>query len=986
MKTHKIKTRRIIPLAVTIAALLNSVTPAHSAAYFWDGATNGLWNTNTNWSADILPTSADDLTILGPLNVAGALTIEFNVNNSANSLNFTNTAATNILNTTTGSAKTLSIGSGGITTGSGAVQIGALSATNTVPVTLLANQTWNIGAGGLTTTNFIGGTSRSLTKTGAGILTFNTGATNGFSGGLNVNGGTVALDFVNMTTPTNLMNASNPLSLGSGVLTMTGKNVATNSSQNFNGTTLGFGRNTINLTKGGAATSATLDLGALTINLGSITMINTGTVWAASATPVAEIIKVSSISGFTLPTLTGPTNAINVNAGFFYRTTATTSTSGARWVNVDSTGQLQGNVGLPAQPVSGSAPTTAYQISNGTGNITLIGNAESFGLATNATVSGTPRTLSLGSFTYTINGILGIGSQPSTISATSGRLIIGSAKNLVINNDHTGSITVSAPIDNNGSIAGVGGTASDVTVTSTIASGTHGAITLSGANTYTGFTYISSATLTLGANNVLPSTTVVTMGLGIDSSTLNLNAFSQSVAGIQLGSTVTGGTHTITSASAATLSVGSASDYSFGGQITGAGLALSKTGAGTQTLSGANTYGGGTSITQGKLIAQTSVTALGSAAVSIANNATLQLNNNGAADFDLNTTNAITGAGTLEISATDAPQTSDRNRVRVGNLSGFTGNISVLSNGMFGNFTDGNTTNQNLTIASGGFMAIGNTGTFNSGFGKLDGGGKIIRNAGTTSTATLTLGNNNATGGNFSGSIEGSTTANSSGTFGSSGITAVTKVGSGTQTLSGTNTYSGATTVSAGTLLINGSLSGSSAVSVGAAGTLGGSGTIGGATTVANGGKLSPGASSGTVGTLNFGGNLNISAVDTPNSFEFQLGSVGPGNSDIVDLTSVSGILNIGSGIGFSDFAFSDVSGFGVGTYTLFETDNTIVGSLDAADLAGTIAGMPVSLGLGDGTDIVLTVVPEPSSVALLGLGAIGLMRRRRRSQHFPVE
>jgi fibronectin-binding autotransporter adhesin len=452
----------------------------------------------------------------------------------------TNTAATTIGNLTGGLGDTLTIGSGGITTGTGTVQIGQISGTRTTPIALGANQIWNVGTGGLTVTNFISGTSRILTKAGTGILTFNGGSTNSFNGGLNVNEGTVTLNFANMGTPTNLLSAANPLSLGGGALTITGKDSATNTSQTFNAATFNAGRNAINVTKGASATSATLNLGALTINPGSVTVITTGTAWTAGTTPAAEIIRVNSIAGVTLPATAGAANGINVNAGFFYR--ASTSNGGARWVNVDSTGQLQGlPVSLPQQLTSGTV-TGATQ--NGSVSTTLAGNAQSYGLVTNA--GGSPRTLALAGNTYTINGILNIGSQNTTISATTGRLIIGAEKNFVINNDTTTSVTISAPIDNNGSIAGVGGDASNVLVTATNPTGTPGNITFSGVNTYTGSTTISKGTLSLGASNVLPNASAVVLDGG---TLLTGNSFTETAKSLSLtaASTITMGGATGTS-------------------------------------------------------------------------------------------------------------------------------------------------------------------------------------------------------------------------------------------------------------------------------------------------------------------------------------------------------------------------------------------------------------------------------------------------------
>lgn len=125
MKNRILSTARLsFPLATALAALFASQS-AHAVPYNWIGATAGTWNTTTNWSGAVVPTSADDLTILGPLNVAGALTINFDADNSANSLVFTNTAATSVTNSSSGADRTLTLGSGGITTGAGAVQLGA---------------------------------------------------------------------------------------------------------------------------------------------------------------------------------------------------------------------------------------------------------------------------------------------------------------------------------------------------------------------------------------------------------------------------------------------------------------------------------------------------------------------------------------------------------------------------------------------------------------------------------------------------------------------------------------------------------------------------------------------------------------------------------------------------------------------------------------------------------------------------------------------
>jgi len=68
------------------------------------------------------------------------------------------------------------------------------------------------------------------------------------------------------------------------------------------------------------------------------------------------------------------------------------------------------------------------------------------------------------------------------------------------------------------------------------------------------------------------------------------------------------------------------------------------------------------------------------------------------------------------------------------------------------------------------------------------------------------------------------------------------------------------------------------------------------------------------------------------------------------------------------------------GVYTLFATPGAVSGLLDTADLTGTIGSLSGTLGLADSdTDVVITIVPEPGTLGVLGLGALALALRRRR-------
>lgn len=217
---------------------------------------------------------------------------------------------------------------------------------------------------------------------------------------------------------------------------------------------------------------------------------------------------------------------------------------------------------------------------------------------------------------------------------------------------------------------------------------------------------------------------------------------------------------------------------------------------------------------------------------------------------------------------------------------------------------------------------------------------------------------------------------------------ALTKTGTGTLTLGGYSSYEGPTIIQGGSLLLACTLNGTARVEVQSGATLGGFGNIittGGIKLLA-GGKLSPGDPNyqGPVGTLygdvSFDGfdiSLGVAATAS-HALLFDLAT--PLTSDQVG--AYGGALDIGTGgLAFDDFVFTALSGFGAGTYTLFDNNFSIVGSFDsnAAHLTGSIGGYLGTLGFADGGhDVVLTVTPEPGTLTLL-LGATALLGWRRR-------
>lgn len=203
----------------------------------------------------------------------------------------------------------------------------------------------------------------------------------------------------------------------------------------------------------------------------------------------------------------------------------------------------------------------------------------------------------------------------------------------------------------------------------------------------------------------------------------------------------------------------------------------------------------------------------------------------------------------------------------------------------------------------------------------------------------------------------------------------LTKSGPGLLDLSGANAYTGPTDVSNGTLRVNGTHTGGGLVSVFNGGTLGGTGTVADVT-VATGGRLSPGNSAGT---LTLTGNLDLSAAGASDAGELVF-ELGVSAQDLIALTA--GTLSLGGGtLGFNDFTFVDLGDLAPGQYTLVSTPNPVTGTLDGANLGGSVGAYSANLGLADGdTDLVLTVIPEPGALGAAGLLAVALLLRRRRA------
>ena len=165
-----------------------------------------------------------------------------------------------------------------------------------------------------------------------------------------------------------------------------------------------------------------------------------------------------------------------------------------------------------------------------------------------------------------------------------------------------------------------------------------------------------------------------------------------------------------------------------------------------------------------------------------------------------------------------------------------------------------------------------------------------------------------------------------------SGAGTVNQLGTGTTALSGSNSYTGATTVAAGTLLVDGQI-GLSDVSVLSGAAIGGSGTLGGSLSLAAGAQF---------------------------------------------VFSLNGALMVnGASVTFGDFGIDDLVGLDStvanGAYTLIDGTAPInfanVANLGAQNAVGISGGKQAYFSEGS---LVVNVIPEPSTYALLALAAAG--------------
>ena len=621
---------------------------------------------------------------------------------------------------------------GDATTGSG----GTISTTN-------SNATSTTTYNGVIANN---GGANSLTKTGNAILAL--GGTNTYTGETRIDQGQLTLNIG--AAGTSIINSSsklvigdNPTALGNvaagnATLFVQGTGTAsTASNQTFNGTTVKPGASSI-VARAGATTENT------TLALGAIDHVTGGTVGFTLLTSGAAGKGV-------ITTTTANTNGIL--GGWATTAGAAVSSTAAQiqtnWAANDGSGNIVAYTGytdmtggvIASNAAANVRATGALSVGAGVTDINTLMFTE--GVARTLTI-GAGNTLRLGNY----GGVWNTSATNTALSFSGGTLTAGGAANTageIVFNSGAGAattnttITVSSIIANNGS-----------GVVSVVKTGT-AAITLSGANSYSGGTYVNQGTVNATATTAFGAGSVtVAAGANV---TLSAGAFANdfNIAGssafIPNGGTVNGKVTLLSNAV-----IGSNSNANGGtinGQITGdASLSLLN---GTWTLTNSlNDYTGH---------------------LSLASNPGDQSNSGLIGDA-----NTVLKLGANEVIANGV----GKGNVIIGGNKTTTKTTTFSSLDMNGKSETINGLLTNSNAANGFFQS------------------RVINTASNT-TSTLTLGDNNQTA-TYNGLIRD---GDGGAITGTSGKIAITKIGSGVQTFTNQTAYSGGTTVKGGSLQVD---------------------------------------------------------------------------------------------------------------------------------------------------------------------------------------
>jgi fibronectin-binding autotransporter adhesin len=636
--------------------------------------------------------------------------------------------------------------------------------------------------------------------------------------------------------------------------------------------------------------------------------------------------------------------------------------------------------------------------------------------------------------TLAAGGLLFTGSNDYTI--TGGTILSGLAASdkegasydLVIQQYGTGNLTIGAIIADNGA-------------KSALTKAGPGTLTLTGANTYTGATYIDGGILSLAYNNFGD-----TYGIALNGGALQVSGPANWVGSYNNPIFDGGAGATIDVIDGGTLTLGPIYTYGqgyFGSEfVADGGLTVNSSDAsgGTLVLNSTNYFIGGLNIVGGTvrlsgadslggIAAPVDYVTFGSAAIE-----DLQLNGNNAYVTGLSSasTNATVENGNGANNNVVLTIANGDNETYAGifanTLSTGSGNLGLLKIGAGTlNLTNANSTYSGATEIDGGILNVASLAvgggdssigaSSNAASNLVFGGGTLqytgaaaqstdrlftlgdtavggntgaIDASGSGSSATLTFSNGGAIAfGNTAFAhtltLTGSNTGNNtfSPVIGDSNLpTSLNKTGPGTWVLTAINTYTGPTKVTGGTLIVTGALSGSIGTSVTNA-TLAGTGSIANAVTIGNGlgstgsAIISPGTS-GATGTLTTG----PLALNSDGEYAFSLNSTGGGaGSGADELIAASLSLNSNAHFTFADIATSPAALTPGTAFVAIQTTGAIIGTFANLPNGYEFISGPNAYQAAYTTDeLTLTVVavPEPGTWAMI-LSSLGFLTTYQR-------
>lgn len=657
-----------------------------------------------------------------------------------------------------------------------------------------AGSGWTVNnAGSLSST---GAATATINLNGGGTLTnSSTGQIQGTHRGYQTAGAASTLDNFGTISTTDYA-----------VLMQSGGTVANETGGTITATTFG-----VRIQAGSAATNSVTNFGAIAGSGNDGILIDAG----------------GTITNNSGATITGRNNGIRFLTGFGTVTntgqiTATTGTGILFTVGGSLTNQQGGTIsganGTGVQ-FSGAAASTFTNYGSVTGAVTMGGGDDTITLGTGSSISGNidggtgTNNLQLvagsgttGTLASSLSNIqsLAVNASGATWTVTGGGTVsavtIASGSTLQLGNGGT-SGSLSGAITDNGTFSvnrsdsytvssGISGSGSVVQKGA-------GTLVLTGTNTYSGGTTVSSGTLSIASDASLGTGGTVILAAG---TTLAFTA---------------GGTyaHAITVAGDPFFNVAAGQTVIQSGQISDGASAgtVEVTGGGTLVLSNtANSYSGGTAVTGGSTLSIAADSVLGTGAVTLGDTTT---------------------TGTLAL-------TSSLSAARAFTLAAGGGTIDTATG----------------TTATFSGIVSGNGGLAKTGAGTLILSGVNTYSGGTTVAAGILQGTTASLQGNIldNGGVIFAQAGNGTYAGALSGSGSLTKTGAGILELTGTSSLAGPTHISAGAVAINGSLANSN-VSADSGTTLSGSGTIG-ALTASAGAIVSPG--NGGAGTLHIRNSL----------------------------------------------------------------------------------------------------------------------------------